>query len=272
MTSRVHHLNCATMRPPSERMVNGTGNWLDPARMVAHCLLAETEEGLVLIDSGIGTRDIAEPEERLGTGFVKLARPLLDPSETAVRQVQALGFQAKDVRHIVLTHLDVDHAGGIADFPEAKVHVCRAEHHAAMNPTWRERGRYRACQWEHGPHWQLHDVDGEDFMGLAAVVAIVEPEVLLVPTTGHSRGHAAVAINSPRGWLLHCGDAYFNRGEMQETPSCPAGLQLFEAAVASDNAKRVKNQQRLRELRHAHKSDVTVFSAHDDVELAQFAN
>jgi glyoxylase-like metal-dependent hydrolase (beta-lactamase superfamily II) len=272
MTIRVHHLNCATMRPPTQRLINGIGSWIDPGHMVAHCLLAETNDGLVLIDSGIGTRDIAAPERRLGSFFVKLVRPALDPAEAALRQVEALGFKGEDVRHIVLTHLDVDHAGGLADFPHAEVHVCRAEHDAAMQPTWRERERYRTCHWEHGPRWQLHDVDGERFMGLEAVRAIVEPEVLLVPLAGHSRGHAAVALNSPRGWLLHCGDAYFNKGEMNASPSCPAGLQLFQTVVASDNALRLRNQQRLRDLKRDHDAEVGVFSAHDGDELTQFVN
>lgn len=272
MTTRVHHLNCCTMQPPSERLINGRGDWLAQGRMVAHCLLAETDEGLVLIDSGIGTRDVADPKGRLGALFVNVVKPLLDPSETALRQVEALGFRASDVRHIVLTHMDVDHAGGLPDFPDAEVHLYRAEHEAAMRPNWRERERYRRCHWEHDPKWVLHDVDGERFMGLGAVRAIVEPEVLLVPTTGHSRGHAAVAINSPRGWLLHCGDAYFNKDEMQNAPTCPPGLNFFQTVVAADNEERIQNQERLRELRRSHKSEVTVFCAHDGDELAQFSN
>ncbi|WP_223281445.1 MBL fold metallo-hydrolase [Streptomyces antnestii] len=48
-----------------------------------------------------------------------MARPVLDTGETAVRQVAALGYDIEDVRHIVLTHLDLDHAGGLRDFPPA---------------------------------------------------------------------------------------------------------------------------------------------------------
>lgn len=272
MTIRVHHLNCCTMLPPSQRLVNGSGGLTDPGRMVAHCLLAETNDGLVLVDSGIGTRDIADPKRRLGSMFVNVVKPTLDPSETALRQVQALGFDAADVRHIVLTHMDVDHAGGLPDFPDAKVHLFRAEHDAAMNPSWRERERYRRCHWEHGPDWQLHDVDGESFFGLGAVRAIVEPEVLLIPTAGHSRGHAAVALNSPRGWLLHCGDAYFNHGELDPEPSCPPALKLFQTVVAADNQQRRQNQEVLRALRRDHGDEIAIFSAHDGDELAQFTN
>jgi glyoxylase-like metal-dependent hydrolase (beta-lactamase superfamily II) len=269
---KVHHLNCCSMRPYNERFIHGSGSWIAKGRMVAHCLLIETNDGLVLIDSGVGLDDVADPARRLGGMFMRATNPRLDPAETAVRQIEALGFRRNDVRHVVLTHLDVDHAGGIADFPSAKVHVYRDEHHAAMNPRgFFETHRYRQCQWAHGPDWQLHDVDGERFMGLDAVRAIVEPEVLLVPSSGHSRGHACVAVNTDDGWLLHCGDAYFNHNELDlQHPWCPAGLALFQRTVAFDDRKRIANQARLRDISRSHASDVRIFSAHDPDELAAF--
>ncbi len=47
------------------------------------------------------------------------------------------------MRHIVLTHLDVDHAGGLPDFPDARVHVFAREHETMLDPPRRERRRYR---------------------------------------------------------------------------------------------------------------------------------
>ena len=59
--------------------------------MVAHCLLVEGARGLTLVDTGFGTDDLAAPHRRLGTGFVRLMGLALDPAETAVAQVRALG-------------------------------------------------------------------------------------------------------------------------------------------------------------------------------------
>src|SRR3712207_7390828 len=39
-------------------------------------------------------------------------------------------------------------------------------------------------------------------------------EILLVPLPGHTPGHAGVAIEGPRGWVLHAADTYFNRAEV----------------------------------------------------------
>ena len=54
---RIHHLNCATMCPVAGFLTGHRG--LGRGKMVAHCLLVQTErDGLVLIDTGLGTRDI----------------------------------------------------------------------------------------------------------------------------------------------------------------------------------------------------------------------
>lgn len=44
-----------------------------------------------------------------------------------VKQIDGRSYRIEDVRHIVLTHLDLDHAGGLPDFPHAKVHVHATE-------------------------------------------------------------------------------------------------------------------------------------------------
>lgn len=160
---RIHHLNCGTMQPVGGRLINGNRLPFRTARMICHCLLIETDQGLVLVDTGVGLCDIASPGQSLGREFLFLTRPRLDPAETAVRQVTGLGYAVDDVRHIVLTHLDLDHAGGLPDFPKAKVHLHATEHQAAMRAATRaERLRYRAGQWAHGPDWVTYNTSSGD--------------------------------------------------------------------------------------------------------------
>jgi glyoxylase-like metal-dependent hydrolase (beta-lactamase superfamily II) len=151
LAMRIHHLNTGTMCPVGRRFVNGSGGVLQRARLVCHCLLLETNDGLALVDTGIGMDDIAR-SDRLGRKWVRQTAPRLDPAETAVAQVRALGYAPADVRHLLLTHLDRDHAGGIPDFPNAKVHLHRAEYEMAVaHRIAAPKGRYVADQWQHGP-------------------------------------------------------------------------------------------------------------------------
>lgn len=246
------------------------GGRLMPRRMVAHCLLVERPEGLVLVDSGFGTGDLAD-KVRLGRPFLALVRPDLDPGQTAVAQLAALGHAPEDVTDVVLTHLDVDHAGGIGDFPHARIHVAAAEHRAAMEPaTLLEKRRYIQAQWAHGPRWELHEAGGDDWFGFTGVRAVGD-DVVLIPLRGHTRGHSGVAVRTPEGgWVLHAGDSYFWRGELETPPTYNYGMVGFQKLMAVHERERRTNQERLRELRAGH-PDVTVFSAHDATEFRDLA-
>ncbi len=261
----IHHLNCATLRP-----IVSFGGRVTPPRIVAHCLLVERADGLTLVDSGFGRDDLARPA-RLGRAFVAAMRPELDDSETAATRVVALGHRVEDVTDIVLTHLDLDHAGGIADFPHARIHVYGAELDAALSPTWREKARYVKDQWAHGPQWVRHEVTGDEWFGFEAVTALTD-DVLLVPLHGHTRGHCGVAVRRADGsWLLHAGDSYFESGEKETPPHATIGLRVFQRLMAVDDAQRVGNAARLRELHAARSDEVTVFSAHDASEFHALA-
>lgn len=273
---RVHHLNCATMRPLGGRLIDGRGHPFRAATLVAHCLLVEASDGLVLIDTGLGVDSVRDPGPWLNRGFRLLSRPVLAADETALRQVERLGHTAADVRHIVLTHLDLDHAGGLRDFPRATVHVSAAELAAATDPATRtERMRYHPPQWAHGPAWRTYPAVSGDtgWFGLDGVHGLdgVTDDVLLVPLAGHTRGHSGVAVRGEDGWLLHAGDAFFHRDEVERPRrECPAGLRLNQRSLDADHGRRVANQDRLRELAREHSAEVRVFCAHDPVQLDRF--
>jgi glyoxylase-like metal-dependent hydrolase (beta-lactamase superfamily II) len=214
---RIHHLNCGSLCPRGGKLFGGAGGPLSPAPMCCHCLLIEGDDGLILVDSGLGVEDVNEPR-RLGFLFNAMVRPRLEVAETALRQIVDLGYRPRDVRHIVPTHLDLDHAGGICDFPDAAVHVFAPELRAASHrSTLSERNRYRKAQIASVKTWAPLEEEGETWFGFSAVRAMLgtRDEVLLVPLPGHSRGHCGVAVRRADDWLLHCGDAYFHHAEVE---------------------------------------------------------
>ena len=270
---RIHHLNTGTMCPIGRRLVNGTGSIFQRARMVCHCLLAETDDGLALVDTGIGLDDIASPM-RLGPKWVRQCRPLLERSETAIEQVKALGFSPGDVRHVLLTHLDRDHAGGIPDFPKAKVHVHRTEFDMAVaGRIAPPRVRYIAGQWQHGPDWNFYGDDGEDWFGFKGVRALGgrEADVLMIPLPGHTLGHCGIAVRGEGRWVLHAGDAYFFHGELEPKPRMPFVLGMFQRRADMDRKTRLANLARLRALKAAHGAEVEIVNSHDPVDYDRCA-
>lgn len=270
---KVHHLNCGTCCPVGGRLFDGTSD--SPfGHLVCHCLLIETQAGLVLVDTGFGTRDVDHPSRRLSPFFLTLNNIQLRREETALAQVEALGFAADDVRHIVLTHLDFDHAGGIEDFPRATIHVTAREKEVAQmgeGGVFVGTRRYRPQQWDEAGDWRLYPFGGgESWFGFDAVrdLAGLPPEILLVPLAGHTWGHAGVAIREPGGWMLHAGDAYFYRGEVgAEEYACTPMLRGYQRLMEVDRKARLDNQKRLRRLSLDHGEEVRMFCAHDPVEF-----
>lgn|SRR5690554_4836358 len=272
---RVHFLNCVSTCPLGGLLMDGESKRLR-GRLTCTSLLVERPQGLILIDTGFGTRDVVEPRSRLSPFFLGLLRPELREEMTALRQVEALGFARDDVRDIVLTHLDFDHAGGLDDFPEARVHLMRKERDAALTQdTWLDRQRYRPQQWSRRDKWIPYTAgEGEPWFDFDAVRQLhgLPPEILLVPLIGHTLGHTGVAVSVGERWLLNAGDAYFFHREVDvRSPRCPPGLGLYQTMMEKNRAARLWNQKRLRDLRRDHPGEIEVFCSHDVKEFERHA-
>ncbi|NUR93443.1 MAG: MBL fold metallo-hydrolase [Nonomuraea sp.] len=262
---KIHHLSFGTMRE-----TDPDRDGFSPAAVVNHCLLIETDrDGLVLVETGFGTVDVERPAEALGQTFLDRTAPNLDAGQTALSQVRELGFAPQDVRHIVLTHLDLDHSGGLPDFPGAKVHLHEAEVRAALAATSahpEHAVRYRPAHWAHQPDWVTYESrKGESWFGFDALeLTGLPPEILLIPLAGHTEGHCAVAVRDGARWLLHAGDAFYHQGQIEpgERWDIPMWEPLNEITEV-DRPLRLGNLARLRELARDHGDEVAVFSAHD---------
>lgn len=193
----LHILNCFTCdaRPPS-RMKTGLV-----------CALVESDQGLVLIDTGPGLEDYAKP-----TGILKLFRVItslrFDPQEAAINQVQSLGYAPEDVKHIILTHMHFDHCGGLPDFPWAKVHVFRREYDTftGRRRRWTDMA-YVQRHISRVAEWALYNQGCDQWYDFEAIRLPFDPEVWLIPLTGHSWGHCGVAVKLEDGWFFNAADA-----------------------------------------------------------------
>ena len=273
---RIHHLDCGPARPPGGALMDGVSPGAI-GRLSCHCLVIETDRhGVVLVDTGLGLRDVADPWGRLPWANIAVLRLRCDPDRTMAHHLRRLGLSPRDVRHIVMTHLDFDHAGGLIDFPDAAIHLLDAEARAARARSGLlGRLRYRPAQWGDTTRWRTYpDRAGEDWFGFHAVRALdgLPPEILMVPLPGHSAGHAGVAVRGPRGWMLHAGDSYFNRAEIHDDPPhCPPGSAAYESIMAWSGPLVRAQQRRLRALAHDPNAPVVAFCTHDPVEYVAFA-
>ncbi len=221
MAIRIYHLNCGTLRPYglfpfSTIPLSGRGRLFGKGLGVLHCLLVDTGDGLILVDAGYGTQDITQPT-RFEKTFNRIIGLAEDIKETAVNKVQALGYSPEDVKHIFLTHMHLDHCGGITDFPNAKVHVYNIEHDVAIHASGLMANFYMKQHWNHHPHWEVHSCQGEQWHNLECTpeVAIGEVNVFFVPMPGHSPGNCMVVMRLPdERIIVHAGDTFYYSGQI----------------------------------------------------------
>lgn len=266
--TKIHHISCGSLCPSVSRWAPS----IYPKEICCHCLLIETNNQLVLVDTGLGVQDYRNLK-RLGPA-AKILGIKGDEELSAFNQIKKLGFSPDDVRHIIPTHLHLDHAGGINDFPEAKVHTLRAEYNVATNKALLLSSKYRECQWSKDTQWVIHEENsGEKWFDFEMVRALpgVTDDILIIPLIGHTEGHFGVAVKTESGWLLHAGDAYYHHKELDADNKMPFGWKLFEVFAHSDFVAVRKNQLRLKELRDNHANEVTIISSHDTSEFLKFA-
>ena len=176
--------------------------------------LIEHHDGLILVDTGETARAL-EPGYLPGWNvYYRLAvREQVTTDQEIGPRLAALGFNTADVRHVVLTHMHTDHAGGLHHFARSEVHVSRAELAAATGRLGKLRGYlpHRLPEWlEPRPV----DFDAGPF-GPFATSHTLADGVTLVPTPGHTPGHLSVAVRTEDRLVLLAGDTSYTQALMQ---------------------------------------------------------
>ena len=242
------------------------------AKVVCHSLLLETDQGLVLVDTGLGIQDYLHTKARLGNLVARLGRIENNLELTAIAQIQRLGFSPQDVRHIVVSHLDFDHAGGISDFPHATVHVLSSEYNATQNLlSLKNKARYKTQQFNQHRYWNfIEPRQGEGWFNLHQVqdFRLFQDEILLIPLLGHSKGHCGIAIKQKEGWLFFCGDAYYSHLQLDPKNKLRT-LDKLERIFAENNSMRLDNLHKIQQLAQT-KKNIEIICAHDPIELARY--
>lgn len=270
---KLYHLNCGTMHGFGFPLDDGSGGFFKRGHGVIHCLLIETNEGLVMVDTGWGVQDCTDPAPAVRQ-FMKITDCSGDLNETALYQIKRLGYDQSDLKHIFLTHLHMDHAGGLPDFPAATIHIFDAELDAWLHPrTLMERQAYQPESLAHNPNWQIHKFKGDQWFGFDCLppVWVGETKFVLIPFIGHTRGHCCIALPQDDKWLLDCGDVYGYSQQVNpiQPYKHPSG-RLMETITNMGFKMPKHHWASIRNLLSEHGNQIQTFCSHDAHEFKLF--
>lgn len=243
--TKVHHLNCVEIQSPIG------------SRAIGHCLLLETEHKLILIDAGIGLLDTQQPETRIGQDLINMVGYRFNEEWTAIRQIERLGLNPNFVTDCIISHLDNDHIGGLADFPNAVVHVGKEEYENFKS----DNPRYLKTPLLHNPKIVTYSQSKNNWYGFEARKIDIDADIdiFLIPLFGHTNGHCGVAIKPDSNWAFYVADAYYLRAEIKDTNHPVNELAKMRA---DNNDLRITTLDKIRDFVNNH-PEIMVFGYHD---------
>lgn len=150
-------------------------------------VLLQTDGGWVLLDTGFNTALIRDPY--LSKRFFPSVeyRPVLPgPGEPIEAQLAEIGVDIDEIHTVAVSHLHVDHAGGLKLFAgRVPVHAQRREleYGLSNHPEPEKHAIYRIDFDDPRIDWRLADGDAE-----------IAPGITAVPTYGHTPGHQSFVV------------------------------------------------------------------------------
>lgn len=191
----------------------GGWDWLPvPAFLVEH-----PGAGPILIDTGLHPSCATNVAGNMGTAGRFLYEIRMHHDQALRFQLPARGVQPAEIRIVVITHLHIDHASAVSEFPQATFIVDRREWEAAA-AGGTLRG-YHARQFDHAFDWRTLDYGAEpvqSFAGFAQSIDLFgDGSVRVVSTPGHTLGHQSVVLRTKHHEVLLTGDAAYTMGELE---------------------------------------------------------
>ena len=191
-----------------------------PAYLVRH-----PTAGVFVVDTGLHASIAASPVENLGRLVTRILSPEVEPGKDLLAQLRARGVDPKSIPLVVMTHLHVDHASGMSEFPGATFVITEAEWTAATSDSRPLLRGYRPAHYDYAFDYRTLSYDSDQVSSYATFGRTFDlfgdGSVRLASTPGHSAGHQSVICRLHDRDLVIAGDAIYTIGQLDDAPEPP---------------------------------------------------
>lgn len=179
-----------------------------------YAFAVEHRDGVILVDTGAGAHLMRLP--RWHPYFRLAVRFAVEPEEEAGARLKALGVGPRDVKLVALTHMHIDHDGGLAAFPFSRVLASPGELAAASGLAGQVRG-YLPQRWPAGFDPAPLVLSDEPYGPFARSRRLTQDgAVIAVPTPGHTPNHVSIVVEDGDVAVVIAGDAAYNEANLRE--------------------------------------------------------
>lgn len=214
-------------------------------------ILVETDEGWVVLDTGF-SRAMLDDEAACAAVYTPAARPHEYrpprglPGEPFAAALAQVGVAVEDLALAVVSHLHIDHSGGLPLLGRAGVPVIVQRRELEFSEgAGLELAYYRPDYIDRGVDWRVVDGDVDIATGISAVL-----------TPGHTPGHMSYRIDLPQTgtWLFTMDAADLGQNLFDRAP-------IGTCADPADEPRVLESLDRLLEL--GEELDARVVPCHD---------
>jgi N-acyl homoserine lactone hydrolase len=219
-------------------------------------VLRHRDAGVMLVDTGLHPDASTDLRKDFGFAMSLLFSDMRPAPISFVEQLRAVRVQPEEVERVVMTHLHVDHTGGMRLLPNATFLCIRREWSAAHRRLAAASG-YAGRHFPAASRMQLLDYDqqGERYDVFSQTIDLVgDGSIRLIFTPGHTPGHQSVLLRLDDGrTVLLVGDAAYTVRSIDE--------ELLPMITAND-AESLRSLHELNAFAEAHPEAILVPS-HD---------
>lgn len=192
--------------------------------------------GRILIDTGLPAavaHDVKAAVGRTGALMYGLRADEAQPLPARLRQ---LGISRGGIDVVVMTHLHLDHAGGLNEIEDCVVVTGRTEWESAHAGKPMMRGYIRR-QFDLAHEIKLIDFNADSVRSFAtfgrSFDLFGDGSIVLVSTPGHTHGHLSVILRLKDRECLLAGDAIYTRRSLEvgELPLVTADEHNYKRSV-----------------------------------------
>jgi N-acyl homoserine lactone hydrolase len=177
--------------------------------------------GPILIDTGLHPSVAVDPKQNLGRlGASVVFRGIkMDPSQAVAAQLRERAVDPGDVKLVVMTHLHLDHASAMSEFPDAAFVFTKREWEAATSDG--QLHGYVRRQFDHAFDYRTLDFESGETDSFAtfgrSFDLLGDGSVRVVYTPGHTHGHQSVILRLRDREALIAGDAIYTMRTLRES-------------------------------------------------------
>lgn len=250
---KLYFFQCGILKSQKQYFTAGRG-LLEPFNVPVPFFLIEHPDGHVLYDTG-NALEVAQDKEKHWGGVVAAYDPEMTEDEWVVNQIKTVGVKPEDIRYVVLSHLHLDHAGGVGHFPNAKYVVQREELHFAYVPDFYMKGAYIRADFDKDVDWFILEGWRDHKFDLYG-----DGKLVIYFTPGHTPGHQSVLVNLDNdGSIFLTGDSCYTLENLNED---------VLPGLVWGPTETVKSIQTMRYLQDQH--GVKIVTGHDPTAWKEF--